>query len=61
MVFFSTMAKAGLLTTLIKLPMPLKPLILPALLTSLMDIWNTEMMGMRIKIPIRMMLGRIHR
>ena len=58
-VFCSTRPKAEPLTTLMKLPRPLKPLILPALLTSLRDIWNTDRMGTRIKMPIRITLGAI--
>ena len=59
-VFFSTMAKTGLLVTLRKFSNPAKPLIRPALLTSLKAIRNTKIIGTRMKIAMRRTLGRIH-
>ena len=59
MVFFSTRLKAGLFSTLVKFSRPLKPLILPARLTSLRESWNTLTMGVTMKMAIRMMLGAI--
>ena len=58
-VFFSTMPKALLLRTFAKLAAPLKPLISPALLTSLRAIRNTNTMGTRMKTDIRIKLGAI--
>ena len=59
MVFFRTSLKAELCITLVKLAKPEKPLMIPALLTSLSDIRKTKTMGIRIKTAIRIMLGRI--
>ena len=58
-VFFSTRPKAGLFSTLTKFPMPLKPLILPARLTSLKESWKTLKIGVTIKMAIRIILGAI--
>ena len=58
-VFFKTRLKEGLLMTFTKFSMPLKPLIFPARLTSLMAIWNTDRMGIRIKTAIKITLGAI--
>ena len=58
-VFFRTKLKEGLLMTFTKFSMPLKPLILPARLTSLIAIRNTDRMGIRMKTAIKITLGAI--
>ena len=60
-VFFSTRAKAGLLRTFVKFSKLLNPFIWPARVTRLMDSWKTLMMGVTIKMAIRIMLGAIQK
>ena len=59
MVFFSTRENAGSFMILVKFSKLLKPFSLPARVTLFMDSWNTLMMGVTIKMAIRMMLGAI--
>ena len=58
-VFFRTRLNEGLLMTFEKFSRPLKPLILPARLTSLIAIRNTDRMGTRMKTAMRITLGAI--
>ena len=59
-VFFSTRAKVGFLSTVVKFSKLLNPFRIPARVTLFAEIWNTRRMGVTIKIAIRITLGAIH-